>query len=120
MKKKVIALTVIAFLIGGSMTFAATNYYAKMLENQQGQMEAQIEKEYQERIEEIGTQVHHDMVMFVETERLRVLDEAQAYMKQKLDQVQTDRMNAHADAIQAEADRILEELKRKVDELTAN
>lgn len=119
MKKEVFVLTAIAFLIGSSVTFAATNYYADMLENQHGQMEAQVEKEYQERIEEIGNQVHHDMVMFVETERQRVLGEAQTYMKQNLDQVQKDRMNAHADAIQSEADRILEELKTKIDELSA-
>ncbi|MFC4558022.1 hypothetical protein ACFO3D_07350 [Virgibacillus kekensis] len=120
MKKKVMIMTLCALLLGGGVTYAAaTNYYANLLARQQGQMEDIIEKKYNERINEIGEQVHHDMVMLASTERDRILKEAEEYLKTKLDAEQQARMNEHSKAIKAESERILKELKAKIDELVA-
>ncbi len=121
MKKKIVILTIGALLLGSGVTYAAAaNYYAELLAGQQGQMEDIIEQNYEERINEVGEQVHHDMVMYVSTERDQILKEAQAYLKTKLDKEQQDRMNEHSQAIQAESERILDELKLKVDKLIEN
>ncbi|MGP4106103.1 hypothetical protein [Virgibacillus sp. L01] len=121
MKKKIIVLTLGALLLGSGVTYAAaTNYYADLLAGQQGQMGDIIEQGYEERVNEVGEQVHHDMVTYVSTERDRILKEAQAYLKTKLDKEQQDKMNEHSQAIQAESERILNELKLKVDELIEN
>ncbi|MFD1037136.1 hypothetical protein ACFQ3N_01665 [Virgibacillus byunsanensis] len=119
MKKKVIIITLVALLFGSGVTYAAANnYYSKLLAGQQGQMKDIIEEKYDERSSEVGEQVHHDMVMFVSTERDRILKEAQAYLKTKMDMDQKERMNEHSQAIQDESERILRELKLKIDELT--
>lgn len=117
MKKKIISLTIIAFLLGSAVTFAASNYYADLLTGQQEQIIQEIEEVYTTRQDEIGQQIHHDMVMVVETERQRVMNEAEGYLKQKLNVDQQGRMDEHTAAIQAEADRIIKEIKIEIDEL---
>lgn len=42
--------------------------------NTKSNWRSKIEKEYNERLDEIGEQVPHDMVMFAETERERQRD----------------------------------------------
>ncbi|WP_087973588.1 hypothetical protein [Oceanobacillus rekensis] len=117
MKKKIISLTILAFLLGSAVTFAASNYYADLLAEQQEQIEQGIEEVYKARQDEISEQIHHDMVTVVETERQRVMNEAESYLKQKLSEEQQGRMNEHTAAIRAEADRIIEEIKIEIDQL---
>ncbi|MFC4025012.1 hypothetical protein ACFOUV_14555 [Oceanobacillus longus] len=117
MKKKTITLTILTFLAGATVTFAGTNYYADLLAGQKEQIKQEVEEVYEVRQAEMGEQIQHDMVMVVETERQRIMEEAESYLNQKLNEQQQGRMNEHTAEIQAEADRILEELKIEIDQL---
>ncbi len=112
-----ITLAIVTFLAGATVTYAAANYYAQLLAEQQEQMTQEVEEIYEVRQAEMGEQIRHDMVMVVETERQRIMEEATNYLHEKLNQQQQDRMNEHTAEIRAEADRILKELKIEIDQL---
>ncbi|MGM8364841.1 hypothetical protein ACLIBG_05080 [Virgibacillus sp. W0181] len=118
MKRKVIILVVLAFVFGGSVTYAAAkNYYADLLANQQQQMQDEILKHYKKEYQDKGTMQHRDIVTTVEQKRQEVLTEVKEYAKSKVHNDANDRREEHTKAIQAEADRMVKELKAFVDRL---
>jgi|SRR5690625_113642 len=118
MKKKVVAIFIVGMLLGGIVTFASvTEYYSQLLRNQQGQMENEIERIYDERITEIGRQTHADMVMRVAEKRDEVMEEMEEYLIEQLAIEQNRRYNEHSKEIDKEAEQLKKELEKYIDEL---
>lgn len=113
----VILAIVGSFLLGGTVTFAAFNYYADLLARQQPQMEEEISENYREYSEELGTMQHRDMVTAVEVKRQEILEEVNEYARDKALSDANERRQEHAEAIEQEAVRITAELKEFVDSL---
>lgn len=119
MKKKIIALTLASFLVGGGLTYAATNYYADLVLSQEQQLKDLLLEQYETREKEIGQQVHHDMVMYASTQRDALLERMEQYLKDKLDGEQQDRMNMHAEEINKAIESLEVELTEYIDGITA-
>jgi uncharacterized protein YifN (PemK superfamily) len=117
MKKKIFTMLALSFIIGGVVSASTMHYYSDLLYSQKSRMSEELGEKYTERMDEIKFQVHNDMVMFVETERLRVEKEAEEYLHQKLNTEQTMLMQEHSSKIQQTADDLLQELKSEIDEL---
>lgn len=118
MKKKFAAILMAgAFLIGGTVTYAASNYYADLLSGQQEQMSKEVKRNYEKLSQEIGEVQHHDMVSFVEDRRQEILDEVNEYAKVKISNDATARREEHTRAVNQEVERMVKELKEFVDTL---
>ncbi|MEC5425403.1 hypothetical protein QGM71_18130 [Virgibacillus sp. C22-A2] len=121
MKKKVIAFTLLAMLLGGGATYAATsNYYADLVTNQKEQLEGILKASHAEREKEIGQEVHHDMVMYASTQRDELLQRMQVYLKENMAGEQQERMNMHSKEIDKAVEQLEKELKAYIDSLANN
>lgn len=116
MKKKILVLVAVgSLLVGSGVTFAMTNYYYQLLLDQSDSIKQELSDHYDEEIERIGTQVHNDMVMYVETKKNEVVTNAHSYLDDKLVNEQQDRMNEHTKEIDKAADQLEAELKAYID-----
>lgn len=118
MKKKIaVSLIIGAFLLGGGTVFAAGNYYADLVLGQKEQIKEGINQAYDQRQEEIGKQVHNDMVMLVSTEVEGMKERLDQKLKEGLDAEQNRRMNIHSKEIKNAAEQLEIELNDYITDL---
>lgn len=115
--KVFVPLVLISMLVGGGLTYAATNYYADLVTNQKEQIQKELEQAYEERQAEIGKQVHNDMVMYASTSRDAMVERLKKYMNEKLNQEPQDRMNKHSAEIDKAVSQLEKELEKYIDNL---
>ena len=121
MNKKIIALVTAFMLLGSTATYALTsNYYANLLLNQKDQMKAEITKQYEAWNDEVGQQIHRDLVTKVATEREKVESEVDSYLKEKINADITKRLNQNTVEIQKAAEELKAELKQHIDDTFTN
>lgn len=115
MKKKIVAIAIVAFLAGGGVVFAASNYYADMVTAQKNRISGELEEYYTSKFEERSGQQHNDLVLMVNTEVEDLKTRMYVYIDKKIHRDAQDRINAHSVEIKAAVEQLENELKQDIE-----
>lgn len=117
MKKKVVFLMLASFIVGGVVSFAATNYYADMVLNQKDMIKDEITEHYTKVYSERGQQQHHDMTAVVWTEVESLKERLKDYATEKVHSDADGRYEEHVRAIQEAIEQVEAEMIEYIDSL---
>ncbi|PAV30237.1 hypothetical protein CIL05_07150 [Virgibacillus profundi] len=117
MKKKVVGLLMVGLLLGGTVTYAATNYYADLILNQEDQMMNEISEYYNQNFKERGELQHRDMVHYATMERESLMDRMKSKIDEKVASDADNRRKEHVKHIDNAVTGLEEELLNYINEL---
>lgn len=119
MKKKLIAgVTAITLFAGGSVVGASVNDYINDMKNwEEGHLNAQLSKEFEEQSQNIDKQLYNDTITHINTKYDEIEKDSIEYLTKSLEWYQQDKMNINAEQINIESENIKVRAKDYINQL---
>ncbi|PKR79177.1 hypothetical protein CEY16_05365 [Halalkalibacillus sediminis] len=114
--KKVIAFLLVGLLLGSGTTYAASNYYADLLGNQEDQIKNELMKFYEEQSKMRNKQVHNDLVIYVASQRQDLIDYFEPIIQDEINREAVNSQSEHAEAVDEKVKQLKEKIYKMLEE----